>query len=194
MIAVLQAVGYAAFCRIYVIRTETMSLAIPTNLANRGDIEEVILTLLKSLPGPLTYHIFDGKPAATAIHSDELVTAARNISDCSIIYVLDGIHAIREPIAGFAANESLRTAKLLHLIDDRPPTGCATIQRRTMEMLGVYIRYLYSDFDWVDRVTVPSNVKLIDGLFNLRVSGDDISCITLTDAKHRPRSLRPLGG
>ena len=63
-----------------------------------------------------------------------------------------------------------------------------------MEMLGVYIRYIYADSDWVDRVTVPSNVQMIDDLFDLRVTGDDVSTITLTDTKHRPKSSRTFGG
>ena len=169
-----------------------MSLAIPTNLANSGDVRQVVLTLLESLAGPVTYHIFDGKPTATSIGSDELELAANAIAKCSIIYALNGIQGIREPVAGFVANESLRTAHLLHLIDDRPATGNGTIQRRTMEMLGVYIRYIFADFDWVDRVTVPSNVHLIDELFDLRVTDDDAATITLADLKHRPKSSRPI--
>ena len=171
-----------------------MTLAIPTNLANRGDVEETVLSLLESLLGPVTYHIFDGKPAATSIHVDELHSAASTIASCSIVYALDGVNGIREPVAGFVANESLKTVHLLHLIDDRPPTGTGSIQRRSMEMLGVYIRYIYADFDWVDRVTVPSNVQMIDDLFDLRVTGDDVSTITLTDTKHRPKSSRTFGG
>ncbi len=176
-----------------VIRLRIMSLAIPTNLANRDDVERTVLALLKSLPGPVTYHIFDGKPATTSIHPDELDSAANTIANCSIVYALNGIHGIREPVAGFVANEPLKTAHLLHLIDDRPPTETGIIQRRTMEMLGVYIRYIYSDFNWVDRVTVPSNVQLIDELFDLRVTGDDVSTITLIDIKHRPKSSRSFG-
>lgn len=169
-----------------------MSIAIPTNIATQDDAEEQVKQLLESIHGPLTYHIFDGRPAATAIRSDELAVAARHISDCSIIYVLNGMRGIREPIAGFVANEAIKTARLLHLIDDRPPTGNGTIQRRTMETLGVYIRYLFADFDWLDRVFVPSNVKLIDQLFDLQISDGDHSCVTLIDAKRRPKSSRPL--
>ena len=165
-----------------------MSLAIPTNIANRDNIEEVIQTLLVSLAGPLTYQVFDGQPATTAIYSADLTKAVRRIADCSIIYALDGIHGIRAPLVGFVANESLGTANLMYLIDDQPPTESGLIQRHTMEMLAVYIRYLYADFGWVDRVTVPFNVQIMDELFDLRVSGDEVSCITLIDPKHRPRS------
>ena len=171
-----------------------MSLAIPTNLANRDDVEQAVLAILESLPGPVTYHIFEGRPAATVIHSDELHSAANAISNCSIVYALKGIRSIREPVAGFVANESFKTAHLLHLVDNRPPTGIGVIQRRTMEMLEVNIRYIYADFDWVDRVTVPSNVQLVDELFDLRVTGDGVSTITLTDIGHRPKSSRPFGG
>ena len=171
-----------------------MTLAIPTNLANHDGTEQAVLELLESLPGPVTYHVFDGKPATTSIAPDEFPSAAESMAKCSIIYALNGINGIREPIAGFVANESLRTANLLHLIDDRPPTGTGIIQRRTMGMLGVYVRYIFADFDWVDRLTVPSNVQMIDEMFDLRVTGDETSTITLVDIKHRPKSSRPIGG
>ena len=171
-----------------------MTLAIPTNLANRDNVKETVLSLLESLPRPLTYHVFDGKPAATSVQSDELHSAASTIASCSIVYALEGVGGVPEPVAGFVANESLKTVQLLHLIDDQPPTGNGVIQHRTMEMLGVFIRYIYADFDWVDRVTVPSNVQLIDDLFDLRVTGNDVSTITLTDTKHRPKSSRTFGG
>ena len=170
-----------------------MSLAVPTNLANRDDVQQIVLSLLESLPGPVTYHIFDGKPATTAIHPDEFSMAATTIANCSIIYALDGIRSIREPIAGFVANKKLKTAHLVHLIDDRPPTGTGRIQRRTMGMLAVYIRYIFAEFEWVDRLTVPSNIEMNGEMFDLRVTSDDISTITLTDEKHRPKSSRPFG-
>jgi hypothetical protein len=171
-----------------------MSLAFPKNLANRDDTSQTVLALLETLPGPVSYHVFDGQPATTAIGSDELSVASDLIAKCSIVYALDGIRGIREPIAGFVGNELLGTAKLLHLIDDRPPTGDGTIQRRTMDMLAVYIRYLFTDFDWIHRVTVPSNVQFIDKLLDLRVTGDAVSCITLIDSNHRPKSSRTYGG
>ena len=62
-----------------------------------------------------------------------------------------------------------------------------------MGMLGVYLRYLFADFDWVDRVTVPSNVHLIDQMLDLRVTGEDVSSITLANLKHRPKSSRQFG-
>ena len=80
-------------------------------MAPRG----VVLELLKSLPGPVTYHVFDGAPATTAIAPKELAAAAIAITNCSIIYALDGINAVREPIAGFVGNESLGTVALASL-------------------------------------------------------------------------------
>lgn len=163
-----------------------MSLRFPINLALRDDIEEVLLRLLKSLPGPLTHYSFDGMPSTTSIQSDELSTVAKSVAACSIVYAIDGINGMGGPVAGFVANQSLRTARLLHFIDDQPPTETCLIERHAMDMLAVYICYLYRDFDWVDRVTIPSDVKLIDNLFNLRVNGDGFSCVTLKDAKKRP--------
>jgi hypothetical protein len=97
---------------------------------------------------------------------------------------------MREPIAGFIANEPLGIAKLQHLVDDRPPAPNAKIPRQTMDMLGVYIRSLFADCRWLETVTVPSNVELLDGLFQLSVESVDSSRITLADLKHRPESAR----
>ena len=167
-----------------------MTLAIPANIANRDDTASAISAILDSLPGPVTYHVLDGVAAGARIDANEYIDASHTIANCSLVYALDGIHGLREPVAGFVGNESLGTAKLLYLIDDRPPASNGKIPRRTMEMLGVYIRSLYADNAWVQRVTVPSNVELLDGLFDLRVLADDVSCITLVDAVHRPHSAR----
>ncbi len=59
-------------------------------------------------------------------------------------------------------------------------------------MLGLYIRMLFADCEWIENVTVPSNVRLLDGLFQLSVESDDVSRITLTDIKHRPKSARKM--
>ena len=167
-----------------------MSLAIATNLANRKDAEASVLALMESLPGPVTYHIHDGKPAGTDIRAGEFPSAAKDVAKCSIICALEGTRGDREPIAGFVANESLRSAKLLHVIDDRPPSGDGTIPRRTLEILHVYIRYLFSEFQWLDRVTVPANFQISDGFFGLSESSDGDWCVTLKDINHRPRSSR----
>lgn len=59
-----------------------------------------------------------------------------------------------------------------------------------MEMLGVYVRALFADFRWLETVTVPSNVQLLDGLFHLSVESSGFSRITLADLRHRPVSAR----
>ncbi len=126
-----------------------------------------------------------------SISQPEFGDAATRIAGCSIAYVLDSSPGgLREPIAGFVANDTLGIAKLQYLIDDRPPADVAMIPRRTMEMLGVYIRSLFADFKWLDTVFVPSNVRLLDGLLQLTVESDECSKITLRDLKHRPKSAR----
>ena len=133
--------------------------------------------------------MFDGRFAVHSIGESEFDDAARRIADCSIEYVLDSSRGgMREPVAGFDANEPLGLARLQYLIDDRPPAADLKLPRRTMEMLGVYIRSLFADFQWLDTVTVPSNVQLPGGLFQLTVESGDVSRITLTDAKHRPQT------
>lgn len=171
--------------------TESMSLAIPINIATRDSQTDFLPNLLASLPGPLTYHVCDGRFATHAILQSELDDATTRVGECSIQYVLDGSRGgLREPIAGFIANESLGIAKLQHLIDDHPPAAEPSIPRRTSEMLGVYIRSLFADFGWLNAVTVPSSVQLLDGLFQLTVESSDISRVALADIAHRPKSSR----
>ncbi len=168
-----------------------MSLALPCNIAARTNRIDLLCALLERLPGPVTYHVFDGRFTPHSIVQSEFGDAAARVADCSIAYVLDSSRGgLCEPIAGFVANETLGIAKLQYLIDDRPPAVSANIPRRTMEMLGVYIRSLFADFQWLETVSVPSNVRLLDGLFQLTVESGDISNITLKDLKHRPQSAR----
>ena len=170
---------------------ETMSLAIPINIATRDNRLMLLRDLLAAMPGPVTCHVYDGSFAAHTIAPTEIATTAERIAECSIAYVLDSSRGgLREPIAGFIANENLGIAKLQYLIDDRPPAPDAKIPRCTTDMLGVYIRSMFADFRWLESVTVPSNVKLLDGLFQLSVESSDVSKITLADLKHRPESAR----
>ena len=80
--------------------------------------------------------------------------------------------------------------KWFYLIDDRPPAPDAQIPRCTTDMLGVYIRSMFANFRWLEFVTVPSNVELLDGMFQLSVESSDVSRITLANLKHRPESAR----
>jgi hypothetical protein len=167
-----------------------MSLAIPINIATRDNRLLLVRDLLATMPGPVTCHVYDGRFATHTIATTEIATTAERIAECSIAYVLDSSRGgLREPIAGFIANESLGIAKLQYLIDDRPAPD-AKIPRSTTDMLGVYIRSMFADFRWLESVTVPSNVKLLDGLFQLSVESSDVSKITLADLKHRPESAR----
>ena len=170
-----------------------MTLALPVDIANHADAAATVTSILTSLPGPVTYHVCAGRSTANPIGASEYTAVSRSLAECSIICVLDGTRGLREPIAGFIANKSLGSAKLQHLIDDRPPASNGMVPRRTMEMLGVYIRYLFADHEWLNRVTVPSNVQLLDGLFDLSVLGDDVSSVTLKDIGHRPKSARIVG-
>jgi len=170
-----------------------MTLALPADIANRADAAATVTSILASLPGPVTYHVCDGRSTANPIDASEYTAVSRSLAECSILYVLDGTQGSREPIAGFIANESLGNAKLQHLIDDRPPASNGMIPRRTMEVLGVYVRSLFADHVWLNRVTVPSNVQLLDGLFSLSVLADDVSSVTLKDIGHRPKSARIIG-
>ena len=171
--------------------TETMSLAIPINIATRDNRLTLLRDLLAAMPGPVTCHVDDGRFAAHTISPTEIATTAERIAECSIAYVLDSSRGgLRQPIAGFIANESFGVAKLQYLIDDRLPAPDAKIPRCTTDMLGVYIRSMFADFRWLESVTVPSNVELLDGLFQLSVESSDISRITVADLKHRPESAR----
>lgn len=168
-----------------------MSLAIPINIATRDNRIILLRELLAAMPGPVTCHVYDGRFAAHTVAPTEMATTAERIAECSIAYVLDGSRGrLREPIAGLIANESLGVAKLQYLVDDRPPAPDAQIPRCTTDMLGVYIRSMFAEFRWLESVTVPSNVELLDGLFQLSVESSDVSRITLADLKHRPESAR----
>ncbi len=168
-----------------------MSLAIPTNIATRSNRVRLLRDLLEAMPGPVTCHVYDGRFAVHTISRPEIATTTERIAECSIAYVLDSSRAgVRAPIAGFIANENLGIAKLQYLIDDQPPTPDAKIPRRTTDMLGVYIRSMFADLRWLESVNVPSNVELLDGLFQLSVESSDVARITLADLKHRPESAR----
>ncbi len=168
-----------------------MTLAIPINIASRENRLMLLRDLLAAMTGPATCHVLDGRFTATTIAPTEIATTAERLSECSIAYVLDSSRGgLREPIAGFIANENLGIAKLQYLIDGCPPAPDENIPRWTMDMLGVYIRSMFADFRWLDSVTVPSNVKILDGLFRLSVESSEVSKITLADLKHRPESAR----
>ena len=93
-------------------------------------------------------------------------------------------------IAPFITNESLGIAQLYHLMDDQPPSTNGILPGRTVEMLSLYIRSLFSDVGWINTVTVPAVVESMDGHFGLSVTGDDSSTVKLADAGHRPHSSR----
>jgi hypothetical protein len=92
-----------------------MTLAIPANIANRDDTVEAIAAVLDALPGPVTYHVLDGVSAGARIEASEHLDVSRKVASCSLVYALDGIRGLREPVAGFVGNESLGTARLLYL-------------------------------------------------------------------------------
>lgn len=60
------------------------------------------------------------------------------------------------------------------------------IPRQTVEILGLYIRMLFADCEWIENAAVPSNVKLLDGLFQLSVESDEVSRITLNRHQASP--------
>jgi hypothetical protein len=168
-----------------------MSLYFPINIATRSNRLLLLRDLLAAMPGAVTCYVHDGRFAAHSIEATEIATAAGRIAECSITYVLDGSRGgLREPIAGFVGNETLGIAKLQYLIDDRPPAEDVKIPRRTTDMLSVYIRSMFADLRWLETVTVPQQVEILDGLFQLSVESSDVSRITLADLKHRPESAR----
>ncbi|MBL9083099.1 MAG: hypothetical protein JNK76_14890 [Planctomycetales bacterium] len=167
-----------------------MSLALPTNIAAHENLAEILRDMMRSLPGPVTFHVYDGRLSGHRIDPDQFDESASLVVGCRFVYVLDGTRGRLEPIAAFIANESLGRAQLHHLIDDGPSAPNGELPRRTTQTLGVYIRSLFADNAWLTAVAVPARVQSLDGLFGLRVANGDVSTVTLTDAGHRPRSSR----
>jgi hypothetical protein len=62
-----------------------MSLALPTNIAGRQNVDGILCDLLRSLTGPVTFHVCDGKFAGHTIQADEFFGAAKTIADCRFV-------------------------------------------------------------------------------------------------------------
>lgn len=169
-----------------------MSLAIPTNIATHDNLAEILRGMMRSLSGRVTLQVWDGRLVGQRVDENEIGDAADSIVGCRFVYVLDGGRGGRiEPIAAFIANESLGWAQLYHLIDDQPPVENGKLPPNTTGVVGVYIRCLFADNEWLNAVTVPAVVDRLDGQFGMKVTTDDgISTVTLADAGHRPRSSR----
>lgn len=168
-----------------------MSLPFARNIANRKSVKQSLRPLLTTVSGPVTFHVFDGQFRPHTLFDTELDDCLDRVADCSIIYALEGSRSgLLWPIASFVANEPLGLARLQYLIDDSQPEQSAEIPQRTLDTLAVYIRNLFSEISWVQRVTVPSIIKSFDGQFQLHVESNDVSTVTLADQKQRPQSAR----
>lgn len=167
-----------------------VSLAFPTNIARRENPAKILCALMRSLPGPLMFHVCDGQVSGHLIDDSEIESTSKLIANCSLIYILEGTRGTFEPIAGFIANESLGRARLLHLIDDRPGKTTGALPCRTVDHIGAYVRSMLAEYDWLNAVTVPAVVDSLNGFAGLKVVSSEISTITLADAAHRPNSSR----
>lgn len=171
--------------------TDLMTLSIPVDIAGRGNCVETVLGVLNSIQVPVISHVFDGRCAEHRISSDEFKSTAERVAECSIAYVLSSAsRGMHQPIAGLISNENLGIATLQYLIDDESPAPDASIPRRTTDMLGVYIRTLFEDSNWLQSVCVPADVSHLDGMFGLTVGPNETSVVSLRDLSHRPESAR----
>ena len=168
-----------------------MTLAFPTNIAARENAAQIVGELMRSLRGPLAYHVCDGKPVEDTIESAVIESISRSFAECSLVYILEGSRGGRfEPIAAFICNEDLGRAQLWHLVDMNPNETKGKLPRPTVDLLGVYVRSMLSEVTWLNAVTVPAVMDSLDGFAGLKVAATELSTITLADASHRPNSSR----
>lgn len=170
-----------------------MSLALPTNIAQRPDCDEMIQGVIESLSDGAVCHIADGICTSHTVTAEERPLLARQVAISSVVYVLSSGQGQIEPIIAFIANQSLGYAHVQYVIDGLPAPETPGLPQHTIDMLGVYSRSLFAETDWLNAITINADVSRIDGQFDLRVEAGDNFTITLADARHRPYSSRKSG-
>ena len=191
-----------------------MSLLLPCRL---NSDPTVVSNVMQSLGSDAVCLIREGTGFIHMPSEIEVEEIVQGITGCRFIYLFRA-RTYMEPILGVIGNPKLRRAKIEHYVARQKANEISVTQNapntenttntenrfhavsRTnpkfridaMEKLGVLIRCMFSEQDWLDSVTVNTDATALDGFLGLAVCHQDQSLITLAEASHRPNSSRRL--
>ena len=139
----------------------------------------------------LFHQIDEGQMVSQATADLPIKDVPPELVDCSLVYALSDGYRFRPPIFCFQGNQSLRRAKLYHLVSAEELRGPSRLTRTNEDLVYFCCLRLMKQHDWIDSVSIPCRLHQPSASMEMEVQiSDAATSVSLKDLRTKPWSKR----